>query len=140
MKIQFLKKFLGKSIHVDYFEKDGFKRYEEGKLVDIDEENSEITLEGEITVTNIDLKKIKTVYLKETAYVSKDVVKSFRNQILLLKERINILSKKDRLISLKELYQEVKDDFDEKEFIETIEKLCVMGDLFKPKRDFVQIM
>jgi len=73
--------------------------------------------------------------------LSTGVTASQKNKILLVKEAvIRFESKVGKLIPIEELQKELGDKMDLGSLEEIIEKLCIAGDLFKPKRGFVQRM
>ncbi len=69
------------------------------------------------------------------------VTASTKNKILLVKEAINRLeSRLGKLIPIEELSKELGDKMDNDAIEEVVEKLAIAGDIFKPKRGFIQRM
>ncbi|MFC1685868.1 minichromosome maintenance protein MCM [Nanoarchaeota archaeon] len=73
--------------------------------------------------------------------ISTGVTASQKNRILLVKEAINRLeSRLGKLIPIEELMKELGEKIDENTADEIINKLAIAGDIFKPKRGFIQRM
>ena len=69
------------------------------------------------------------------------VTASQKNKILLVKEAITRLeSRLGKLIPIEELSKELGDKLDNEAIEEVVEKLAIAGDIFKPKRGFIQRM
>jgi len=73
--------------------------------------------------------------------IATGVTASQKNKILLVKEAINRLEGRlGKLIPIEELAKELGNKVDESAAEEIIDKLAIAGDIFKPKRGFIQRM
>jgi len=73
--------------------------------------------------------------------ISTGVTASQKSRILMVKEAINRLeSRLGKLIPIEELMKEIGEKVDESTAEEIIDKLAIAGDIFKPKRGFIQRM
>jgi replicative DNA helicase Mcm len=71
--------------------------------------------------------------------ITTGISSSKRGKILLVRETISRLeSKLGKLIPMEELEKELKDKISEIELEEAITKLSKSGDIFKPRRGFIQ--
>jgi DNA replicative helicase MCM subunit Mcm2 (Cdc46/Mcm family) len=73
--------------------------------------------------------------------ISTGISSSQRGRILLVKDTITKLETRlGKLIPIEELKRELQGKIEEKEVDDTIEKLYISGDIFHPKKGFVQRM
>lgn len=73
--------------------------------------------------------------------ISTGISSSQRGKILLVKDTITRLETRlGKLIPVEELYNELQGKIEAKEVDETLEKLYISGDIFHPKKGFVQRM
>jgi replicative DNA helicase Mcm len=73
--------------------------------------------------------------------ISTGISSSQRGRILLVKDTITRLETRlGKLIPVEELYNELQGKIEAKEVDETLEKLYISGDIFHPKKGFVQRM
>ncbi len=73
--------------------------------------------------------------------ISTGVTASQKNKIIIVREAINRLeSRLGKLIPIEELMKELGEKVDDETAEEIIDKLAIAGDIFKPKRGFIQRM
>jgi len=73
--------------------------------------------------------------------ISTGVTASQKSKIVIVREAINRLeSRLGKLVPLEELSKELSEKMDEDTINEIIDKLAIAGDIFKPKRGFIQKM
>jgi hypothetical protein len=77
----------------------------------------------------------------EIANISTEISASQKSRLILVREVISRLEQKfGKLIPLQEVKNELKDKIEPEIVEEMVEKLCFAGDLFKPKKEFIQRM
>jgi len=122
-------------------------------LIRLSEASARARLSGQVTREDakraIDLMKY---YLTQVGYdyetktfdidrISTGISSSQRGRILLVKDTITKLETRlGKLIPIEELKRELQGKIEEKEVDDTIEKLYISGDIFHPKKGFVQRM
>jgi len=122
-------------------------------LIRLSEASARARLSGQVTREDakraIDLMKY---YLTQVGYdyetktfdidrISTGISSSQRGRILLVKDTITRLETRlGKLIPIEELKRELQGKIEEKEVDDTIEKLYISGDIFHPKKGFVQRM
>lgn len=73
--------------------------------------------------------------------ISTGVTASQKNRIILVREAISRLeSRLGKLIPIEEIIKELSEKVDDETIEEVLEKLAIAGDIFKPKRGFIQRM
>ena len=122
-------------------------------LIRLSEASARARLSGQVTREDakraIDLMKY---YLTQVGYdyetktfdidrISTGISSSQRGRILLVKDIITKLETRlGKLIPIEEIYRELQGKIEQKEIDETLEKLYISGDIFHPKKGFVQKM
>ena len=124
-----------------------------GAIVRLSEASAKLRLSKKVTKKDskiaIDLMKY---YLMQVGYdyetktfdidrIATGVSTSERGRILLVRETLARLeSRLGKLIPIEELKKELKDKIEDKDLEEALEKLTTSGDIFHPRRGFIQRM
>jgi replicative DNA helicase Mcm len=122
-----------------------------GALIRMSEASAKLRLSKTVTKEDA-LKAIELMkfYLMQVGYdyetktfdidkISTGITTSKRNKILLVRETINNLEDKlGKLIPIEEIEKELEGKLDKNEITESINKLNTSGDIFKPRRGYVQ--
>jgi len=120
-------------------------------LIRLSEASAKVRLSE--TVTKIDTKiaiDLMKYYLMQVGYdyesktfdidrISSGITSSKRNKIFSVRDTINLLEGRlGKLIPMEEVEKELEDKLTKDEILEAISKLQASGDIFKPKRGFIQ--
>ncbi|MFA4953618.1 MAG: minichromosome maintenance protein MCM [Candidatus Pacearchaeota archaeon] len=120
-------------------------------LIRMSEASAKLRLSN--TVTKEDAKKsieLMKFYLMQVGYdyesktfdidrISTGIPTSQRNKILLVRDTVtNMETKLGKLIPVEEIEKELEGKLTESEISEAIDKLCSTGDIFKPRRGYIQ--
>ncbi len=120
-------------------------------LIRMSEASAKLRLSNTVTredaIKSIELMKY---YLMQVGYdyesktfdidrISTGIPTSQRNKIFLVRDTVtNMESKLGKLVPVEEIEKELQGKLTESEISEAIDKLCSSGDIFKPRRGFVQ--